>query len=69
VLRDGAFREINNSEMVVGDIYQPQDESSWVYEGSKLETMKAQTLAVAINIGYSSQRGKIIRKILTKVIT
>jgi len=45
------------------------DRSSWVYEGSKLETMKAQTLAVAINIGYSSQRGKIIRKILTKVIT
>lgn len=30
--------------------------------------MKEQTLAVAINIGYSSQRGKIIRKILTKIV-
>ena len=42
------------------------DKSHWLFEGSKVETMKEHTLALAINVGYASQRGRIIRKILNK---
>ena len=42
------------------------DKSHWLFEGSKVETMKDHTLALAINVGYASQRGRIIRKILNK---
>lgn len=42
------------------------DKSHWLYEGSKVETKKEHTLAVAVNVGYGSQRGRIIRKILNK---
>jgi cation-transporting P-type ATPase 13A2 len=39
----------------------------WIYEGSKVETTKENTLAMAVHVGYVSRRGRIIRKILTKV--
>ena len=39
----------------------------WIYEGSMVETVKEGTLALAIHVGYASKRGRIIRKILTKV--
>jgi cation-transporting P-type ATPase 13A2 len=39
----------------------------WVYEGSRVETAKENTLAMAVHVGYASRRGRIIRKILTKV--
>jgi cation-transporting P-type ATPase 13A2 len=42
------------------------DKCHWLFEGSKIETMKEHTLALAINVGYTSQRGRIIRKILNK---
>ncbi len=42
------------------------DKSHWLFEGSKVQTMKDQTLAVAVNVGYGSQRGRIIRKILNR---
>jgi cation-transporting P-type ATPase 13A2 len=104
VLRDGAFIEIDNVEMVPGDVYIPcqeipcdsivmrgelfvdevsltgenvpiakfglgekvHEKSHWLFEGSKLETIKEHTLAMAVHVGYGSQRGRIIRKILTK---
>ena len=43
------------------------DSGHWVFEGSKLETMKESALAVAVHVGFGSRRGRIIRKILTKV--
>lgn len=42
------------------------DKSHWLFEGSKLETMKEGTVAIAVHVGYGSRRGRIIRKILTK---
>lgn len=42
------------------------DKSHWLFEGSTVETVKAKTLALAVNVGYGSQRGRIIRKILNK---
>ena len=53
------FKLINETKL--------HEKSHWLYEGSKLETMKESALAVAINIGYGSRRGRIIRHILTKV--
>lgn len=41
--------------------------SHWIYEGSKVKTIKEGTLALAVDIGFGSQRGRIIRKILTKI--
>jgi hypothetical protein len=43
------------------------NKSHWIYEGSKVKTIKEGTLALAVDIGFGSQRGKIIRKILTKI--
>ena len=45
------------------------DKYHWLYEGSKLETMKEETLALAISTGFSSKKGLILRKILHKSIT
>jgi cation-transporting ATPase 13A3/4/5 len=106
VLRNGAYEEIDNVDIVPGDLYEPREEvpcdsivvkgelfvdevnltgenvpiakfkliddgkhsekSHWLFEGSKVETMKEHTLALAVNVGYTSQRGRIIRKILNK---
>lgn len=39
----------------------------WLYEGSKVVEKRGHPLAVVIYTGYSTRRGRIIRKILTKV--
>ncbi len=107
VFRNGIYQQIDNIDIVPGDLYEPSDEipcdsivvkgelfvdecnltgenvpiakfkiiddtkhsdkSHWLFEGSKVETMKDQTLALAVNVGYASQRGRIIRKILNKI--
>lgn len=107
VLRDGRFTQVENTDLVPGDIYVPSEEipcdsivvrgemfvdevsltgenvpiakfklinedkiddkSHWLFEGSKVETMKDGTLALVVNVGYGSRRGRIIRHILTKV--
>lgn len=43
-----------------------KDKRHWIYEGSFVETIKDNTLALAVNVGFASRRGCIIRKILTK---
>lgn len=53
------FKLLNSESM--------QQSCHWIYEGSKIETMKESTLALAVNVGFGSMRGRIIRKILTKV--
>jgi magnesium-transporting ATPase (P-type) len=35
----------------------------WVYEGSAVVSLKEGTLLLAINTGFSSRRGRILRKI------
>lgn len=46
-----------------------KNSSVWVYEGSKvLETKKGSTFAVAINTGFTTHRGRIIRKILNRTV-
>lgn len=41
----------------------------WIYEGSKiLQTKKDYTFAIVINTGFTSHRGRIIRKILNRTI-
>jgi magnesium-transporting ATPase (P-type) len=55
---------INKSKLV--QLEKLNDACHWVFEGAKVETMKENTFALAINIGFGSRRGRIIRKILTK---
>jgi cation-transporting P-type ATPase 13A2 len=43
-----------------------EQNNHWVFEGSMVKTKKEGTLAMVINIGFGSRRGRIIRKILTK---
>lgn len=41
----------------------------WVYQGSKiLETKAGNTFAIVINTGFTTHRGRIIRKILNRKI-
>jgi magnesium-transporting ATPase (P-type) len=37
---------------------------NWAYEGSEVVSMKAHCLLLAVNTGYSTRKGRIIRKIL-----
>ena len=41
------------------------EKKHWIYEGSKiLEKKKEKTIAIAIHTGFTSHKGRIIRKIL-----
>lgn len=41
----------------------------WIYEGSKiLETKAGNTYTVVINTGFTTHRGRIIRKIMNRTI-
>jgi cation-transporting P-type ATPase 13A2 len=40
------------------------DKNHWLFEGSKVDTMREQTLALAINTGFGTKKGQILRKIL-----
>ena len=42
--------------------------SHWLYEGSKLETKKENSLAMAVHVGFGSRRGRIIRAILNHTV-
>jgi cation-transporting P-type ATPase 13A2 len=104
VLREGTWKNIENSEFVPGDLYRPSEtiacdsvvlredlfvsevgftgESTpvgkfslaearsvyegehWAYEGSEVVSMKARCLLLAVSTGYSTRKGRIIRKIL-----
>jgi magnesium-transporting ATPase (P-type) len=45
--------------------YRRDDTSKWIYEGSKI--LSAQNaLAIAMHTGYTSKRGRILRKILNR---
>jgi cation-transporting ATPase 13A3/4/5 len=43
-----------------------RESAHWLFEGSLVETKRDGTLAQAVHVGFSSRRGRIIRKILTK---
>lgn len=43
--------------------------NTWIYEGSKiLETKPGSTFAIVINTGFTTHRGRIIRKILNRTV-
>lgn len=44
------------------------DNSKWIYEGS-IVLSSTNPLAMVVNIGYSSKRGRILRKILNRPVT
>lgn len=47
---------------------QAKEENRWLYEGSKVVEKRMTSLALVVNVGYASRRGRIVRKILTKTI-
>lgn len=44
-----------------------QKQDRWIFEGSKIMQKKTDVLALVVNTGYTTRKGRIIRKILTKV--
>lgn len=48
------------------DYTEVEQKNHWVFEGSVVKTLREGSVAMAIRTGFSSQRGRIIRKILTK---
>lgn len=51
------------------NVKQTSEGSRWLYEGAKIVEKRDKVLAVVINVGYASRRGRIIRNILNKVYT
>ena len=39
----------------------------WLYEGSKIETIAENSYCVAVDVGFASKKGQIIRKISNRV--
>lgn len=46
---------------------QTKDDNRWIFEGSKVVEKRDTILALVVNTGYTTRRGRIIRKILTRV--
>lgn len=46
---------------------QTKDDNRWLFEGSKVVEKKGTVYALVVNTGYTTRRGRIIRKILTRV--
>lgn len=42
------------------------ESEAWIYEGSYVLETSTETLAIAINTGFTTKRGRIIRRILTR---
>ena len=49
------------------DLAQTKQETVWIVEGAKVLESREESRVVIINIGYATRRGRIIRKILTRV--
>lgn len=53
----------------IEDVNNIDNTSIWIYEGSKiLETKTGNTYAVVINTGFTTHRGRIIRKIMNRTV-
>lgn len=51
----------------ISDVEEVKNSNIWIYEGSKiLETKKGNTFTVVINTGFTTHRGRIIRKIMNR---
>jgi cation-transporting ATPase 13A2 len=50
----------------VTTIESTDENNTWLFEGSKVLESRSHSLAVVINIGFQTCRGRIIRKILTR---
>ena len=48
-------------------IQQTKEDNRWLFEGSKVFEKKGNVIALVVNTGYTTRRGRIIRKILNKV--
>lgn len=46
---------------------QAKEDNRWLFEGSKVVEKRDTVLALVVNTGYTTRRGRIIRKILTRV--
>jgi len=46
---------------------QTKEDNRWLFEGSKVVEKKDVVYALVVNTGYTTKRGRIIRKILTRV--
>ena len=55
------------AKFAVTDEASVKNDNRWLYEGSKVLEKRGDTLALVINIGYATRRGRIIRKILARV--
>ncbi len=46
---------------------QTKEDNRWLFEGSKVLEKRDSVLALVVYTGYTTRRGRIIRKILTRV--